>query len=129
MADQRIYYSAQPVFPLTPPKTSVKPQTSVVSGKANSFGQILNEEITGVKFSQHALSRLQSRNIQLSATDLAKIDNAVKKADEKGAKESLLLLNNVALVVSIKNKTVITAMNGASMKDNVFTNIDSAVIL
>ncbi len=129
MADQRIYYSAQPIFPLTPSNPSAKPPTSVVAGKSGSFGQILNEQIAGVKFSQHAISRLQSRNIQLSAADLQKINGAVKKAEQKGAKESLLVLDNIALVVSVKNKTVITAMDGASMKDNVFTNIDSAIIL
>lgn len=129
MADQRIYYSAQPVFPLTPSNPSLKPQIPVVSGESSSFGQILNEQIAGVKFSQHAISRLQSRNIQLSTTDLQKINSAVKKAEQKGAKESLMLLDNMAFVVSVKNKTVITAMDGASMKDNVFTNIDSAIIL
>lgn len=129
MADQRIYYSAQPVFPLAPSNPSVKSPAVLVSGKSSLFGQILNEQIAGVKFSQHAISRLQSRNIQLNATDLQKINAAVEKAEQKGAKESLMVLDNIALVVSVKNKTVITAMDGASMKDNVFTNIDSAIIL
>jgi flagellar operon protein len=129
VADQRIFYSAQPVFPLTPSNPSVKSPAFVVSEKSSAFGQILNEQITGLKFSQHAISRLQSRNITLSTTDLHKINAAVKKAEQKGAKESLMLLDNIALVVSVKNKTVITAMDGASMKNNVFTNIDSAIIL
>lgn len=129
MADQRIYYSAQPVFPLAPAKLPSTQHASLDSGTSNVFGNILNGQIAGVKFSQHALSRLQSRQIQLSAADLQKLNTAVEKAEQKGAKESLLLLNNMAFVVSVKNKTVITAMDGASMKENVFTNIDSAMIL
>lgn len=129
MAGQQIYYSAQPVFPLTPSNSSVKPPAVAGSGQSSAFGQILNEQIAGLKFSQHAMARLQSRNIQLSASDLQKINVAVKKAEQKGAKESLMVLDNIALVVSVKNKTVITAMDGASMKDNIFTNIDSAIIL
>ena len=65
----------------------------------------------------------------MSATDLKKLDHAVEKIAQKGAKESLIMLNDVALVVSVKNKTVITAMDGASAKDNIFTNIDSAMII
>ncbi|NLU10275.1 MAG: flagellar protein, partial [Tepidanaerobacter acetatoxydans] len=57
------------------------------------------------------------------------INNAVDKAEQKGVRESLILMNDMAFVVSIKNRTVITAMNGDSVKENVFTNIDGAVIL
>ena len=89
----------------------------------------MQQKINEVKFSQHAQERLNSRNIKLSATDLKKLDNAVEKIAQKGAKESLIMLNDVALVVSVKNKTVITAMDGASAKDNIFTNIDSAMII
>jgi flagellar operon protein len=85
--------------------------------------------MTGVTFSQHALERLQSRNITFGPAELVKLNTALEKAAQKGAKESLILMNNLALVVSVTNKTVITAMDGASMKDNVFTNIDSAVIV
>lgn len=89
-----------------------------------------SDKASPVKFSAHALQRLQMRNIQLNSQDLAKIDGAVNKAASKGARESLLVMNNnLALVVSVKNRTVITAVDGQSMKDNVFTNIDSAVIL
>ena len=126
MADQRIYYPAQPVFPLTTVQSPVKTPTAVKSGQ---FSEIFNEQVSGVKFSQHAMDRLQSRNMKLSVDDLQKLNYAVEKAEKKGAQESLMVLNNMAFVVSVKNKTVITAMDGQSMKDNVFTNIDSAVVL
>lgn len=60
---------------------------------------------------------------------MAKLHTAIEKASNKGARESLILMDDLALVVSIKNKTVITAIDGANIKENVFTNIDSAVII
>ena len=100
---------------------------------APSFQDVFQGEAgkaTPVKFSAHALQRLSMRKISLSAQDLAKVDQAVAKAASKGSRESLLVMNNnLALVVSVKNRTVITAVDGQSMKDNVFTNIDSAIIL
>ncbi len=127
MTDNRIYYPQQPVLPV-----SYSTQETKAAGKntnSSDFDQILTQKLSGVKFSQHALQRLQSRNIELKPEELDKLDTAVNKAASKGAKESLVLMNNLALVVSVTNKTVITAMDGASMKDNVFTNIDSAVIV
>lgn len=82
-----------------------------------------------LKFSAHAMQRLQSRNIHLSTEDMARMNAMADKAAEKGAKQSLFMLSDVAMVVSIKNRTVITAVDGDSMRENVFTNIDSAAII
>lgn len=130
MSDHRIYYPQAPLIP-TPPanKTAqMKSSVSLVPGSA-PFGQILERQLEGVKFSQHALQRLQNRNIKLDEATITKLNSAIEKAAQKGAKESLILMNNLALVVSVKNKTVITAMDESTMRDNVFTNIDSAVII
>lgn len=94
-----------------------------------SFKDILAGEMQGVKFSAHAQARLQARNIKLSESQLNRIQSGVEKAASKGARESLVLVDNLALVVSIKNKTVITAVDDKNIKENVFTNIDSAVIM
>jgi flagellar operon protein len=98
-----------------------------------SFGDLLQEHLLrtteGVKFSAHAQERLRSRAITLTPADMGKIDEAVRLASAKGARESLLLTDKAAFVVSVKNRTVITVVDSASMKENVFTNIDSAVIL
>ena len=95
-----------------------------------SFEQVLTQTMGGVKFSQHATQRLQTRNINLSNDQMNQLKSAVDKAAQKGARESLILMNNdLALVVSVTNRTVITAMDGSSIRDNVFTNIDSAVII
>lgn len=97
-----------------------------------SFETIFNGQLaeqSGIKFSAHALKRLESRDISLSNQDMALLKDAVNRAEAKGAKESLILMDQMALVVSIKNRTVITAVDNGSLKENVFTNIDSAVIV
>lgn len=115
----------QPLQPggLTPKKST--------PGKLNgsTFQEILDKSIGKLQFSKHALERLDKRRLKLSSEDLARLEGAVAKAAAKGAKESLVVLGDVAYVVSIKNNIVITALDGPNMKDNVFTNIDSAVIL
>ena len=85
-------------------------------------------EVGALRFSKHAQKRLASRNIELSDGDIAKIENAVDIARRKGGRDSLVLMGDLALVVSVKNNTVITAVDENSSKENVFTNIDSAVI-
>jgi flagellar operon protein len=95
-------------------------------GAGPDFSSILQDRL---KISGHAQTRLQSRGIQLTEGDWDRVMSGVQKAAAKGARESLVMLDSVALVVSIKNKTVITAVDQANLKDNVFTNIDSAVIV
>lgn len=132
MSDNRVYYPQQPILPVTKPVTtqpSTQQSQRPSAATDASFSQVLQQELSGLKFSNHALQRLQTRNIQLNASELSKISSAVDKAAQKGANDSLILMNNLALVVSVKNRTVITALDGASLKDNVFTNIDSAVIV
>jgi flagellar operon protein len=82
-----------------------------------------------LRFSAHAMQRLQSRNITLTGEDVDRMNAMADKAAAKGAKQSLFILRDTAMVVSIKNRTVITAVDQDSMKDNVFTNIDSAAII
>ena len=82
-----------------------------------------------LKFSNHAIQRLQSRNITLSSDDVSRMNEMAEKAAAKGSKQSLFMLKDVAMVVSITNRTVITAVDKDSMKENVFTNIDSAAVI
>ena len=93
------------------------------------FDQILREEVGAVKFSTHAQDRLRVREIHLSSADRMQLRHGVEKAAEKGARESLVLLNDRAFLVNIRNRTVITAMGKEDLKDRVFTNIDSTVVL
>ncbi|MBC8062237.1 MAG: flagellar biosynthesis protein [Clostridiaceae bacterium] len=79
--------------------------------------------------SNHAAERLQNRNISLNSADMNKINDGINMADEKGSKECLILYKDLALVTSITNRTIITAVHKESSKGNVFTNIDSVVML
>lgn len=105
-------------------RKSVQTQSNPSHGK---FQEILNENL--LKISNHAAKRLEQRGIELKADQLTQIQNAVDKAAAKGSKESLILFENMALIVNVPNRTVVTAMDGTAMKDNVFTQIDSAVII
>jgi flagellar operon protein len=82
-----------------------------------------------VKFSKHALERLRKRNIDLSSEDISRINVGVEKAEEKGVNEALILMGNKAFIASVKNRTIITAASDDQLKENVFTNIDGAVIV
>lgn len=127
--EERLIGSPAAVTGAPAPRPAPRPaQTS-----APSFDQVLQEaqraQSAGtLKFSAHAQTRMQSRQIALSAPDLQRIEGAVQKAAGKGARESLILLDQTALVVSIPNRTVITVVDRENLKQNVFTNIDSAVI-
>ena len=129
MAENAIYFQAQPLLPIDN-RLNVKTNSAVCSADKNpEFSKMLDTELNRLKFSQHALERLQSRNLQLNSADLERLNQAVDKVAQKGSKESLVMLNDVALVVSVKNRTVITAMDGNGAEDKIITNIDSAVIL
>ncbi len=96
------------------------------------FSEILkNKQATSetgeLKFSKHANERLASRNIDLTDDQLERLESGAKKAGEKGINESLVMVDNLAFIVNVKNNTVITAVNDG--EDKVFTNIDGAVIM
>ncbi len=82
-----------------------------------------------VRLSAHAQERLNQQNITISPQDISRINEAARKAEMKGSRESLILLRDLALVVNIRNRTVITAIDSARQKGKIFTNIDSTVIL
>ena len=86
-------------------------------------------ESSELKFSKHAASRLNDRNIALTDSQNIRLENGVKQASEKGIKESLVLVDSLAFIVNVPNKTVITALDQAEANSNVFTNIDGAVII
>lgn len=101
------------------------------TSKTSGFDEILQDEINrdGIKISKHASERLESRNIRLDTTDISKLNDAMNKIKDKGGCESLILYKDTAFIASIKNKTIITAVDRESSKENVFTNIDSAMVL
>lgn len=98
-----------------------------------SFEQLLKEKQQAsrseLKFSKHASNRLAERHIDLTNEQMERLENGTKKASEKGIQESLVLVDQLAFIVSVKNNTVITAMDQKEASDSIFTNIDGAVIM
>ncbi|MQA00589.1 MAG: flagellar protein [Dehalococcoidia bacterium] len=95
----------------------------------DSFGAVLDRvDGTSLQFSQHALRRIEQRGLQMDEGRMQRLEAAVQRAEGKGSRDSLILLDELALVVSVRNHTVVTAMDEGSRKEHVFTNIDSVVI-
>ena len=97
-----------------------------------SFDETLQSQLlgqSGVRLSAHAQKRLAERNVQLTADETARLGDAVERIQQKGADMSLVLMDDLALVVSARNRVVITALDAASAREGVFTGIDSAVIV
>lgn len=125
---------------LGPLAEALRPQASP-PGDAHLFKGALRdatkEKVNGtvlrntasLKFSNHAVDRMQNRGIRFSPEDLAKIEAAAAKAEAKGAKNCLLINDQAAMIVSLKDQTVVTVMDKNNLKENVFTNIDSTVMI
>lgn len=124
---ERLTIIPQPISP------SSKPQHKPAAGRtgeAGQFDQLLKQaqKSSGVRFSGHALERMQRRGINFNPGQLERLQQAVAQVDAKGGRDSLVMLDETALVVSVKNETVVTVVDREQLKQNVFTNIDSAVI-
>lgn len=106
-----------------------------------SFQEIFNQKrsiaeaaedvrtVSKLKFSKHADQRLKQRDITLTQEQLFRLSDGVQKAEQKGIKDSLVLLDNMAFIVNVKSNTVVTTMDQNLNEENVFTNIDGAVII
>ncbi len=113
-----------PFIPVIPNSGITEPKTV---DKSSRFDEIFKTELEKIKFSSHAAKRLEARNINLTDSDLNKLKTAISKAESKGAKDSLVMMDRTAFIVNVPNRTVITAMEISEKEDNVFTNIDSVV--
>lgn len=104
-------------------------------GDGLSFREILQQKTeapagaAALTFSKHAVGRLADRNIELSNSQLERLNDGARKAGEKGIKDSLVIVDELAFIVNVPNRTVVTAMNSTDTTDNVFTNINGAVIM
>lgn len=116
----------------------IVPPSATTGGKINrqntrsgaSFDEVFSKELQNseIGFSRHAQQRMASRNIDLSPAELTRLNEAVGQVRAKGGRDSLVMLNDNALIVSVKNNQVVTVVDKDSLKNNVFTNIDSAII-
>lgn len=107
----------------------LKSSPQITTPKGKSFEEVLRGELESLKFSHHAQTRLESRNIQLSDEDLKQLSDAVDQAGQKGSHDALVIMKNVGFIVNVKNRTVVTAVDGENLNNNIFTNIDSAVLV
>lgn len=110
----------------------IRKQSAHIPSSA-TFKDILTEQKTqllnDIKFSGHALDRLQQRNIHLSEGEHSRLRSAFEQVTEKGGTDSLVIMDSLAFVINAKNRTVVTAMTQENLRDKVFTKIDSAVII
>lgn len=104
-----------------------------IQGNNQSFQEILEQKVQSesseLKFSKHATSRLSDRNIELTDDQLTRLNEATMKASEKGINESLILMDSLAFIVNVSNSTVVTAMDQQQTNQQIYTNIDGAVIV
>lgn len=124
---------------LANPYLGKKPKTVDTTQKGMSFQEVLQSKSlqqaeqsvqTGeLKFSKHAAIRLADRNIELSAEQLERLQDGARKANQKGIKDSLVIVDKLAFIVNIPNHTVVTAMDSSESGESVFTNINGAVIV
>ena len=122
------YINQNPAGVKAPGETEVSFQDILRTRTAQeSFQRV--QEAGSLKFSKHAASRLADRQITLSDSQMERLSDGTRKAGEKGIQESLVLMDQLAFIVNIPNKTVITAMDQAETNENIFTNIDGAVII
>ncbi len=94
---------------------------------SRDFEDVLQSELNQVKFSNHAIKRLENRSIDLSREEIVELNDAVKQAERKGSRDSLIMFNNKAFIVNIPNKTVVTALP-VGEEEEIFTNIDSVIL-
>ncbi len=110
-------------------RTDPSPQ---VTDRGLTFGQVLAAKSLdqgGLKFSKHAAFRLSDRGIQMTQDQLTRLESGTRKAAEKGIRDSLVLVDDMAFIVNVPNQTVVTAMGSEDATENVFTNINGAVIM
>ena len=118
----------RPLGPAPPTKPVTQPAATPAASFADLLGRKLGEA-TEVTFSAHAAQRLRDRQITLSDADKARLGRAVDHAAAKGARESLIVMDELAFVVGVPNRTVITVVSPNEVEDTVFTHIDSAVLV
>ena len=87
------------------------------------------QDAGSLKFSKHALGRLNDRNIELSEGQLERLNEGAQRAEQKGIRDSLVIVDELAFIVNVPNQTVVTAMDSTETNNNVFTNINGAVIM
>lgn len=116
---------------VTSQRGRINPQQNL-PGERLSFQEVLQKKVqtdNNLRFSKHASVRLQQRGIDLTEGQLERLMDGTRKAGQKGIKDSLVIVDELAFIVNVPNSTVVTAMDSKDAVENIFTNIDGAVIM
>lgn len=118
-----------------PDKNSETQSNKLENGQKSEFKDLLNSKLSyipenqGVRLSNHALKRISERKLKIDGAEYLKLREGINKLKAKGGKESLVVTDNAAYIIDVDKDTVVTAIEKDSMKENVFTNIDSTVFI
>ena len=129
LMQSRLY---MPVVTGTPAVRPASPQKEQAPQSQESFKKILDEQVaktSNLSFSKHAAARVQERSITLSQDSLARLDEVVRIAREKGMDDTLIIVDSTAFIVSVNNGTVITTLGGNDLRGSAITNINGTVIV
>jgi len=118
----------EPVGPIQTERRTLEAPGGAQTSFADALRRAQQASPAALRFSAHAQTRILAREIPVGPAELQRIEGAVQRAAARGARESLVLLDQAAFIVSVPNRTVITAVDKENLKDSVFTSIDSAVI-
>jgi flagellar operon protein len=114
---------------IRPSQNSENKSSKIKPGETSEFEQILRQENKTFNLSQHAETRIKSREIPWDSHLEKRISKGIDQAESKGSREALILADDVAVIANVKSRTVVTAMDRSQMKEKIFTNIDSAVLV
>ncbi|MDP4109843.1 MAG: TIGR02530 family flagellar biosynthesis protein [Bacillota bacterium] len=117
------------VGPVSPQTEAGKTQNTDRDGEFYKLFEKMLGDKPKLTISKHAQSRMETRNIEMTPQLAAKLNDAVDRAKGKGVKDALIFTDQTAFIVNIPNSTIVTALKGQEMKENIFTNIDGAVII
>ncbi len=141
MANQKINNILIPNVSTIPSKKNVDPANKLNPGETSEFKNLLNNTIEqsesselqqspkGLHLSTHAMRRLQERNLSLDKEEYAKIQSAMDKLKLKGGQDSLIITGKAAYIVDVPKNTIVTAIDKESIGENVFTKIDSTILM
>jgi flagellar operon protein len=135
MANSNINNILIPNVSKLPEQKKVDVSNKLEPGKKSDFGQLLEEQLLpkgpshGIKLSTHAAKRLQERNLNMDSDEFFKLKGAIDKLRTKGGRDSLVVTSKAAYIVDINNNTIVTAIDKDNMAENVFTKIDSTLII
>ncbi len=121
---------AKIINPILLNHTNTSPRPTKNNPQAlGAFNSVFKQELANITISKHAQQRIENRGIPIDEPTLGKISEAMDKLSQKGGKDSLVFIDEVAYIVNPQKKIIITAVDKSNLQENVFTGIDSAIFI